>query len=64
MINGKIILSSFLFSLLIGCAGSVQERNVEAPPAMNPDAVVNYNGLKHRLAISKFEDKTDRKSVV
>lgn len=58
MINGKIILSSFLFSLLIGCAGSVQERNVEAPPAMNPDAVVNYNGLKHRLAVSKFEDKT------
>lgn len=55
MKNGKLIFSGLLFSLLIGCAGSVQEREVESSPQQ---AIVNYSGLKHRLAVTKFEDKT------
>lgn|SRR5574344_331264 len=59
MVNGKIIISAIFSSLLfVGCAGTVRERQVEAPQAMDTEAVVNFQGLKHRLAIAKFEDKT------
>lgn len=54
--NKLLLLGALLFS---GCASELREKAVQptAPPVVSPQEALKP-GLKHRIAIAKFEDKT------
>lgn len=57
--NSSLPLLALAGSLLAGCASEVREvSKLPPPPPANPVHSSEYMGLKHRIAIVKFEDKT------